>query len=360
MRDAKHGLIAIVIGAALALLVPHTTAQPSQSGEPQAHAFLPMRGVNVVAVPGHPFGSGSARRALVAVKRLGADTVAIIPFLWQATPSSAVIERGSDMPDSVLRVAIREARAVGLKVVVKPHVWVPQRWAGVVEAPSEEAWRKWFAAYRGALDRIAAIAAEEKADMLAVGTELSKTVARPEWTEVIAGARRIFTGPLIYVAHDLAEAEVVPFWERLDAIGISLYPPLGTDADRDGRLAVMRNAVARLETLAGGIGKPVLVAEIGLRSAEGATAKPWESAEEREAPANPVLQAQVLADWLSVLDRPAIRGVLVWRWFSDPDAGGPNDTDFTVQRKPAEGVLLCAWTAACRFTRSESIPGSKQ
>jgi hypothetical protein len=48
-----------------------------------------------------------------------------------------------------------------------------------------------------------------------------------------------------------------------------------------------------------------------------------------------------------VLDRPAVHGVLIWRWLTDPNAGGDRDTDFTVQGKPAERVLLCAWTSAC-------------
>lgn len=92
----------------------------------------------------------------------------------------------------------------------------------------------------------------------------------------------------------------------------------------------------------------MLVAEIGLRSAKGAAAKPWESAEERTAIADPQLQAEVIGNWLAALDRPAIEGVLIWRWFTDPAAGGPNDTDFTVQGKPAEAVLSCAWTGLCR------------
>ena len=84
-----------------------------------------------------------------------------------------------------------------------------------------------------------------------------------------------------------------------------------------------------------------------MRSAAGAAARPWESAEERAAAADPLLQADVLADWMAALDRPAIRGVLVWRWLTDPAAGGPADTDFTVQGKPAERVLACAWTIGC-------------
>ena len=90
-----------------------------------------------------------------------------------------------------------------------------------------------------------------------------------------------------------------------------------------------------------------MIAEVGLRSAAGAAAKPWESAEEHAASADPELQADVLADWLTVLDRPTIGGVMIWRWFTDPNAGGLADTDFTVQGKPAEHVLRCAWTPRC-------------
>ena len=99
--------------------------------------------------------------------------------------------------------------------------------------------------------------------------------------------------------------------------------------------------------LAARTGKSIVVAEVGVRSARGAAAKPWESAEEREAAPDTVLQAEILAEWLAVLDRPTIRGVLVWRWFTDPGAGGMADTDFTVQSKPAEGVLMCAWVTGC-------------
>ena len=307
-----------------------------------------LDGFNVIATPDQPFGSASAERALFAAKRLGATTVAIIPFLWQASPSSPDIGDGNDMPDDVLRQAIRQARKLGLLVVVKPHVWVPQSWAGAVEPDSEQSWHTWFSRYRGELERIARIAGEEGADGLVIGTELAKTTQRPEWSDLIAAARTAFPRTLFYVAHNVDEAEIVPFWPLLDAIGVSLYPPLGADQDRIGRLAVMGSVADRLDALSKRTGKPVLVGEIGLRSATGAAAKPWESAEERTAPADPQLQADVIADWLAVLDRPAIHGILIWRWFTDSAAGGPKDTDFTVQGKPAEAVLLCAWTAGCR------------
>jgi hypothetical protein len=306
-----------------------------------------LDGFNVVATPDHPFGSMSAERALIAARNLGATTVAIIPFLWQASPSSPDIKSGSDMSDDALRAAIWQAHRLGFFVVVKPHIWVPESWAGAVEPDTERSWTVWFTRYSVELERIARIAAEEGAEAFAIGTELAKTTQRPEWSGLIAGVRAVFPRTLFYIAHNAEEAEAVPFWPMLDAIGVSLYPPLGADDDRTGRLAVMRAVADRLDGLSDRFDKPVLVGEIGLRSATDAAAKPWESAEERAAPADPRLQADVIADWLTVLNRPAIHGVLIWRWFTDPAAGGPDDTDFTVQGKPAESVLACAWSKVC-------------
>lgn len=306
-----------------------------------------LDGFNIVVTPGHMFGGESANRALTAARRLGAVAVAVVPFLWQPEPTSPDIIRGSDMSDDELRAAIRGARALGFAVMAKPHVWVPTSWAGAVEPGSEAAWANWFAHYRAEVVRIARIAADEGADAMAIGTELAKTTRRPEWHDLIAAVRAVFPRTLLYVAHNAEEAEAVPFWPELDMIGVTLYPPLGADPDVAGRIAVMRAIGDRLDALAARLGKPVVVAEVGLRSAKDAAAKPWESAEERLATPDPRLQAEVLADWLDVLNRPAIRGVLVWRWFTDPDAGGPLDTDFTVQGKTAESVLRCAWTRAC-------------
>lgn len=304
-------------------------------------------GVNIVATPDHPLGGASAERALVKAKLTGATAVAIIPFLWQASPSSSDLIRGVDMTDAQLRAAIRDAHAAGLIVLVKPHVWVPQGWAGEVAMNSEGTWRTWFANYQGALEHIARIAEQERAEALVIGTELDATAQRPEWSVLIAATRGLYAGRLLYIAHNVEGAEKIPFWDRLDFIGVSLYPPLGNDDDRVYRLSVMRAVADRLDELAAKTGKSVVVGEIGLRSAQGAAAKPWESAEERAASPDPALQAAVLTEWLAILDRPAITGVMIWRWLTDPDAGGSSDTDFTVQDKPAEHVLKCAWTPNC-------------
>jgi hypothetical protein len=306
-----------------------------------------LDGFNVIVSPGHPFGSDSAKQALANAKRAGARAVAVVPFLWQASPTSPDLVRGKDMSDEELGAAIRDAHALGLAVVVKPHVWVPNHWAGTIAMASDKAWRKWFDNYRHELSRIALVAEMQGADALAVGTELAQTTQRPEWEALIGDTRGIYSGRLFYVAHNVEEAEKVPFWHELDAVGVSVYPPLGSDCDRDGWRMTMRAVADRLDALAARTGKPIIVGEVGLRSAQGAAAKPWESPEERASNPAPTLQAEALLDWLSVLDRPSVKGVLIWRWLTDPDAGGMTDTDFTVQGKTAEHELMCTWTKSC-------------
>lgn len=313
-------------------------------------------GFNVIAAPADPFGGPGAKVALANARTLGAKAIAVVPFLWQPNPASPDLVRGNDMENSELRAAIREAHALGLAVLVKPHVWVPQSWAGAVAMGSNTDWATWFANYRSELDQIAAIAEEEKAEALAIGTELTQTSQQPEWNAVIADARSLYSGPLVYFAHNLEEAQTVPFWPELDAIGVTLYPPLGADNDRDGRRAIMRAIADQLDAISARVGKPVIVGEIGVRSAQGAAAKPWEGGDRHPTPADPNLQADVIADWLSALDRPSIRGVLIWEWLTDPFAGGLSDTDFTVQGKPAELVLACAWVQICDQQQAGARP----
>ena len=107
-----------------------------------------LDGFNVIATAADPFGSASAKLALAKARELGASAVAVIPFLWQPSSASPDLVRGKDMNDDELRAAIREAHMLGLAVLVKPHVWVPQSWAGAIGMHSAADWQQWFANYQ--------------------------------------------------------------------------------------------------------------------------------------------------------------------------------------------------------------------
>nr|WP_146014391.1 glycosidase-like protein [Paraburkholderia rhynchosiae] len=317
---------------------------------------VPMHGFNLVQDKQAQFGSAQALTSMRRMRDTGANTVALIPFLWQPHPDSREIGRGVDMSDAQLADGIRAAHRLGLKVIVKPQVWIPGSWAGAVRMNTDADWNAWFDGYARALNAIAAVAAREHAEGLVVGTELDESAARPEWRALIARIRRVFHGELSYAAHNVDGAQRVTFWPLLDSVGVTLYPVLGADDDPAQWTRVMHETSEHLRALARRTGKPVLIAEIGLRSAAGAAAKPWESAEERVAAPDEALQSRVLEHWLDALDEPAVRTVLMWRWISDPDAGGEKDTDFTVQRKQAERMLSSRWRRCGAAPVSETAP----
>lgn len=300
----------------------------------QAQTWL---GANVKRAAQAPWDSHAAVRSLHALREAGANAVAIVVFLWQPDPHSSALVRGSDISDAELIQALRVARNLGLRVLLKPHVWVPGHWAGEVQ-PKHGEYALWFDRYRRELERLARIAQAEGAAALAVGVELKQLAQRPEWAAVIEGARRNFKGRLTYVASSMDEAEAFAHWEHLDVVATSLYPRAD---DFERWVEALRRETGRLTALSARVGRAAWVAELGVRSMQGALDAPWASPEQRSGPVDLALQARALAAARRVVAQSgAIDALLVWCWYTDPEAGGRNDTDFTPQGKPAMESLL--------------------
>lgn len=325
----------------VALLAALVTA-PLAAQAP-ARAAAPWRGVNLIQTPSAPYGSPAAVASLDSLAALGANAVALVPFLWQRTITDTALVRPDSTDDPALEAMVRAAHQRGLRVLLKPHVWVPGSWAGAIAMHSEDDWRHWFAAYQRALLTYAALAERSGAEMLAVGTELEQASHREEWATLIRALRAAYRGQLTYVAHGTVELGRVRFWRALDVAAVSVWPTLGTDPSPAGIREAVRFASDTLTRAVRALRMPVLVAEVGIRSARDALPRPWESPEERAADPDEGLQARVLEAWLTAFDDHSIRGVMVWRWFTDPALGGPNDTDFTPQRKAAQAILQRRW-----------------
>ena len=298
--------------------------------------------------------------------RVRAEWIALNPFGYQRVVDEPDIRFGSDPPDEHLRHAVTQAHELGLRVMLKPHIWLrapsADQWRGTIEMGTEEDWKRWFANYERFILHYAELASSEDVDLFCIGVELARTAIEREndWRTLIEKVRRRYSGPLVYAANWWEEYDLLPFWDALDYIGINAFFPL-SDTPGPGLAALRRSA----ERIAGEIailhmttGKPVIFTEIGFKSIRGTSVTPWEWPRRFEPAIDPGAQARCYQAVLEAFwEKPWFYGMYWWKWFSDLDLGGPADPGFTPQRKPAEDILS-KWYAKPLPTPDLSTPSS--
>jgi hypothetical protein len=229
--------------------------------------------------------------------------------------------------------------------VLKPQVLVQDSWAGEISQVDDAGWKCWFDAYSRQLIPLARMAGEANVDMLVIGTELTRTRQRLEWRDLVDELRKNYRGKLSYVAHDIEDLASFAALDKIDSVAITYYPKLEPANMRDQMKLRADNLKRATEKLK----KPFWFAEIGITSRQGALENPWLWPEQlaSDVDADPELQARVLDGWLGELSGEWNLGVLIWSWYSDAEAGGLADVDFTIQNKPAEQVVSCHWMKRC-------------
>ncbi len=291
-------------------------------------------GANVKVSSDATWGSERAQESMNNLAESGAERALLVAFTWQAEPGSTNPVIGSDSEPETVRAGLKQMREAGLEPVLKIHLWIPDHWAGDAEPENRH---EWFESYQKAVVEFARMAEEENTPALVVGSELRGLETSAYWPALVYAVREVYSGKVLYVADSLDRAESFRYWSLFDAVGTSLYPSLSDDPET--RQNEMASAVQRLQDLGRRHQRPVWVAEVGVRSAEGSLSAPWKSPEQQELPVDLNLQQDILNSWMQVLAQPEIEGVGIWCWYTDPAAGGPDDTDFTVQNKPAQTIF---------------------
>lgn len=286
------------------------------------------------------------------LRALGVTHLTLVSFGWQrAVDDPRVRVDTSDGWYSESHRGIRtlatRADSLGMDVILKPHLWVggydETQDRSDIGFETEAEWRRWAADYRRFLMTYARLANEVDAAVLVLGTELTRAAReRPAfWRALADSARTVYNGDLTYAANWHESYDQIPFWDALDYVGVQAYFPL-TEVD-DPPLDTLqagwqrhRDALARVHRRTG---KPVLLTELGYRSASSAAEAPWRWPEEDpEAPVDPTLQARCYRAFFSTLGRaPWLAGAIVWKW--RPAAEVEHPTGFTPQGKPTEQVL---------------------
>lgn len=318
-------------------------ATPAPASPPGAPA---IRGIAVGLYDHRDPDRGQWKRRLVEIRKSGATHVSVVVHWRQRDVRSTTLAPHPDItvPDARLRQVLREARRQKLEVFLFPIVDVeirrPMEWRGTIAPTDVDAWWK---AYEAFILHYARIAAEEKADLYSVGSELGSTEAwRDRWYHLISRVQKLYKGPLVYSAN-WDHYTHVSFWERVDYLGVTGYHELtrSNDASVDELTRAWAKVRAQLVAFAQKQGKPLMITEVGYTSQDGAAVHPWDYTSRARVDLEEQRRCYeaFVAAWKG---EPALAGVFWWIWYGE---GGERDPGYTPRGKPAEKVLR-AWFGA--------------
>lgn len=340
----------LLLPLSLLLLTACTEAEPARApAAPVARASGQAAPIRAVTLDARTRPDEATLDRLAA---LGATHVAVIPFAFQGAADVPALRTHYDSRwysegDAGIRELAARLQARGLRLIIKPHVWLRGAWSAEIGFADETAWKAWEVHYRAWMLHYADLAAAVDADVLVIGTELARAVrARPAfWRRLAADVRARFEGRLTYAANWHDDFEHVGFWDALDFVGVQAYFPLSTaEAPTLAQLkAGWAPHKAALERVHRAAGRPVFFTEIGYRSAHHAAAEPWRwpSDDDDAVRADDALQARLYEAFFEALwHEPWFAGAVVWKWHPEgTPSRRPRTLDFTPQGKPAEQVL---------------------
>ena len=303
-----------------------------------------MEGLNFVAPP-EPF----SQNPMPDVEAVGANWIAVIPYAYTRKNEPKVHYDNSkwqwwgERPEGCTRT-VELAKEQGLKVMLKPQVYVPGSWTGDL-AFTEEEWTQWEQDYRDYMLPMAKMAEQKKVDLLCIGTELKLGVQQREafWRAFIKEVRALYSGKLVYAAN-WDEYELVPFWDALDYVGVNAYFPLVNEATPDVAALVeaWQPTVEKMRAFYEEVQKPILFTEFGYLSVDGCAYNTWElEGKIKQVAINEQAQANALEGLFRTFwPEPYWHGGFLWKWF--PNMRGHEGypaKDYTPQGKIGEQAL---------------------
>jgi len=263
-------------------------------------------------------------------------TIALAAVQDTAQSTKVPFREAPTVSDEEVRWAIRKAKALKMKVCLKPTVNCKDgTWRAHIgffdeDVPGEPSWLEWFASYGEMIMHYARIAEEERCEMICVGCEMVRADKREaEWRSLIGDVRGVYGGLITYNC-DKYQEDRLTWWDAVDLISSSGYYPIDewdVQLDRIGR------AVAKWN-------KPFFFMEAGCPSRTGSSRKPndW------SLPGKPSEDEQseyYRAMFAKCGEREWVQGFMLWDWpamlYSAEEAGS-ND-DYCFYGKSAEKIV---------------------
>lgn len=288
--------------------------------------------------------------AFESLKACGANWISQTPFGWQLRTDNPTISFETNSQkgwwgesSEGITVTSQLANESGMRVMLKPHVWIRGSWPGDIAMKNDEDWAAWFDQYSRFILYYAALAERTHAAILCIGTELHKTVSHDkEWRKLISDIRQVYRGKLTYAANFNDEFEDVKFWDDLDYIGIQAYFPLSQKEKPrvDELVSAWKKHLIRIQKIHRQYNKQVIFTELGYKSTMDSAIEPWRwPSGEDAAKISDETQANCYeAFFHAVWNAKWLEGVYFWKWY--PHGNNRNAAvDFTPQGKPAEKVM---------------------
>ncbi len=280
------------------------------------------------------------------LKSLNADWVAWIPYAFCDVESGRLQQEPAwqwqGETSKGCQRAIELAKAKGLKVMVKPHVWLSDHsFTGTMELTPEQ-WKTWQADYTKYILDFAELAQQYKAELFCIGTEqYSSFIHDPAyWQQLIKEVRKAYKGKIVYAANWDTYREC-PFWEEVDYMGVDAYMPLSEKA-APGVKELQRDWKKWKREIAAFYRKhekPVLFTEFGYKCCQYTTTQPWEHTTEEDY-CEPCQADAYQAVFNSFWSEEWFAGGFVWKWFEPSKSlEGEGKKGFLVQGKQAEKTI---------------------
>jgi hypothetical protein len=323
------------------ILAVLTIALSSRTAAPDPGESI--RGLNLVAPP-RPFQADPMHD----VRLVNANYVAVIPYALCQPGNSQVRHNaspwwGERLPGIIKTIDMAKAR--GLKVMLKPQVYVPQSWPGAIDFEGPADWRLWEMSYREYVLTYARIADSLEVSMFCIGTELRLSATKRPffWKNLIREVRSFYSGELVYAAN-WDDYRKILFWSDLDYIGVDAYFPLDSSKTPEvGDLMLSwKPIVEQLESFSDQLEKRVVFTEYGYLSVDHCAGKTWELEQVIfQLDINEIAQANALeALYRTFYDCKFWAGGFLWKWFPNMEGHeGYPGRDYTPQGKLAQEVV---------------------
>lgn len=326
----------------ICLVLSNGSCQVDQTAEVMAKSPA-ICGLTCVAPP-LPFD----KSPMHAMKNIHCNWVAVVPYAFTPRDEARVYfdhkrQWWGERTEGVI-VTIDSAKNAGLKVMLKPQVWSRGYWTGDYHFETSQEWDQWEADYSQYILNFARLADSLQVDLFCMGTEFKNAVKRRPhyWTSLIDSIKQIYHGPLTYAAN-WDNYQNIPFWQKLDYIGINAYFPLLHDKTPSVSqlIRAWKKPKATIESFASKKNLPVIFTEYGYLSVDGATHNTWELEGKLDRlAANETSQANAIdALHQTFITEAYWQGGFLWKWYPDLGRQRNRSKDYTPQNKLAQSVL---------------------